>query len=120
VARPGVFERLEAATGRFLRELKGRAKAAGVPFTANQAGSMFGLFFTDAENVTCYAQATACDADAFKRFFHGALDAGVYLAPSAFEAGFMSAAHDDGVLDAALDALSEAFVKARDGTLSLG
>ena len=67
--------------------------------TANQVGGMFGLFFTDAERVTNYQQATACDAEQFKRFFHGMLAEGVYLAPSAFEAGFVSSAHTEVQID---------------------
>ena len=58
-------------------------------------GGMFGLFFTEAKTVTNFAQVMQCDQDLFKRFFHGMLDEGVYLAPSAFEAGFVSAAHSD-------------------------
>ncbi len=69
---------------------------------------MFGLFFT-AEKVETYAQATACDTAAFNRFFHAMLERGVFLAPSAYEAGFLSSAHDQGVLDATLSAAREAF-----------
>jgi glutamate-1-semialdehyde 2,1-aminomutase len=79
------------------------AREAGVPMTANQVPGMFGLFFTD-RTVTDYAQATQCDLAAFKRFFHGMLDAGIYLAPSAFEAGFISSAHSDDDIDATVAA----------------
>jgi glutamate-1-semialdehyde 2,1-aminomutase len=61
--------------------------------TANRVGAMFGLFFSDAPQVTNFAQSTACDQARFKAFFHGMLGRGVYLAPSAFEAGFVSSAH---------------------------
>jgi glutamate-1-semialdehyde 2,1-aminomutase len=70
---------------------------------------MFGLFFTDAGPVTDYAAATACDQDRFRRFFHAMLDEGVYLAPSAFEAGFVSAAHGDEEIDATLASAEKAF-----------
>ena len=65
---------------------------------------MFGLFLTDAAEVTCFADVMACDVERFKRFFHGMLDEGVYLAPSAFEAGFVSAAHGDAEIDATIAA----------------
>jgi glutamate-1-semialdehyde 2,1-aminomutase len=70
------------------------ADGAGVPFSTQRVGAMFGLFF-NAEKVTCFEQATACDTDAFKHFFHGMLERGVFFAPSPFEAGFMSAAHSE-------------------------
>jgi glutamate-1-semialdehyde 2,1-aminomutase len=76
--------------------------------TTNQVGAMFGLFFTD-EKVETYAQATACDVAAFNRFFHAMLQRGVFLAPSAYEAGFVSAAHTDEVIEATLAAAREAF-----------
>jgi glutamate-1-semialdehyde 2,1-aminomutase len=70
---------------------------------------MFGLFFTDAGPVTNFEQATHCNQDQFKAFFHAMLDRGVYLAPSAFEAGFVSSAHGDAEIDATLDAAADAF-----------
>jgi glutamate-1-semialdehyde 2,1-aminomutase len=79
-----------------------------VPFSTNRVGSMFGLFFT-AEKVETYAQATAGDTVAFNRFFHAMRERGVYLAPSAFEAGFLSMAHDDAVIAATIDAARAAF-----------
>ena len=83
--------------------------AAGIPLTANQAGAMFGIFFTDAEKVENFAQSTACNLTQFQAFFHAMLRRGVYLAPSAFEAGFVSSAHSDEDLEATLDAAAEAF-----------
>jgi glutamate-1-semialdehyde 2,1-aminomutase len=74
---------------------------------------MFGLFFTGTEKVTSYADATACDVERFKRFFHGMLDQGVYLAPSAFEAGFVSAAHTDREIDATIAAAERVFARIR-------
>jgi glutamate-1-semialdehyde 2,1-aminomutase len=72
---------------------------------------MFGLFFTDAPHVNTYAEATTCDVERFKRFFHGMLAEGVYLAPSAFEAGFISAAHTDAAIDATVAAAGRVFAR---------
>ena len=72
---------------------------------------MFGFFFTDAEQVSSYQQATECDLERFKRFFHLMLEEGVYLAPSAFEAGFVCAAHGDEQIEATIAAAERAFAK---------
>jgi glutamate-1-semialdehyde 2,1-aminomutase len=85
-----------------------------VALTTTRVGGMFGLFFTS-EKVDTYAQAIACDTAAFNRFFHAMLERGVYLAPSAYEAGFMSSAHDDAVIDATIAAAREAFKVVRAG-----
>ena len=111
ISVPGFFEALEAKTERLATGLVEAAKAAGVPLTTNCVGGMFGFFFTDAPQVTSFAQATACNLDQFKRFYHAMLRRGVYLAPSAFEAGFVSAAHADADLDATLGAAAEAFAE---------
>ncbi len=95
VATPGFHDDLAAKTGTLCEGILTEAQAAGIPMTANRVGGMFGLFFTDADEVTCFADVMACDVERFKRFFHGMLEAGIYLAPSAFEAGFVSAAHGD-------------------------
>ena len=79
--------------------------------TSNRVGAMFGLFFTDAAQVSDFAGASACDIERFGRFFHGMLEAGVYLAPSAYEAGFVSSTHTDAVIDATLDAAARVFGK---------
>ena len=92
---PNFHADLSAKTTQLLDGLKERAKQADVALTTNQVGGMFGLFFTEDKNITSFKQVMACDQDYFKRFFHAMLDQGVYLAPSAFEAGFVSAAHDD-------------------------
>jgi glutamate-1-semialdehyde 2,1-aminomutase len=92
--------------------LRGIAARRGVPFTADNAGSMFGFFF-HAGPVANYAQAKSADIELFRRFFHAALDRGVYLAPSAFEAGFMSAAHGDAELALTLERLDAALGAAR-------
>jgi len=88
--------------------LRAVAADAGVPFSTNAVCGMFGLFFT-AEKVETYTQATACDVAAFNRFFHAMLERGVYLAPSAFEAGFMSLAHSEQDIADTLQAAREAF-----------
>jgi glutamate-1-semialdehyde 2,1-aminomutase len=108
IQAPGFYETLDARTAALCAGLEAVAAEAGVPFTTNRVGSMFGLFFT-AEKVDNYAQATACDTAAFNRFFHAMLERGVYLAPSAFEAGFLSMAHDDAVIAATIDAARAAF-----------
>jgi glutamate-1-semialdehyde 2,1-aminomutase len=75
--------------------LRMHASAAGITLTTNEVGGMFGYFFTEEEKVTNFAQVSACDIDRFKKFYHGMLQEGIYLAPSAFEAGFVSSAHSD-------------------------
>ena len=109
ISEPGFYQRLGASTERLVEGLLAAAEKAGVPLSANRAGGMFGIFFTDAGRVTDYAGATACDQESFKGFFHAMLERGVYLAPSAFEAGFVSAAHGDADIAATLSAAAEAF-----------
>jgi glutamate-1-semialdehyde 2,1-aminomutase len=108
VQAPGFHDALEAATKALCDGLEAAAHDAGVPFTTQRVGGMFGMFFSS-ERVDTYAQAMACDAAAFNRFFHAMLERGVYLAPSAYEAGFMSSAHDEAVIDRTLLAAREAF-----------
>ena len=109
ISVPGFYEALTAKTAALVEGLLERAGTAGVSLSANQVGGMFGIFFTDAGPVTGYAAATACDQARFRAFFHGMLDRGVYLAPSAFEAGFVSAAHSDQDIAATLDAAAASF-----------
>ena len=108
IQAPGFHAELERRTHALCDGLEAAARDAGVPLTTNRVGAMFGLFFTDAK-VDTYAQAVACDTAAFNRFFHAMLERGVYLAPSAFEAGFMSGAHDDAVIATTIAAAREAF-----------
>ncbi len=105
----GFYERLSTKTTQLVAGMLDLAKAAGIGMTANQVGGMFGLFFTDADQVTDFAGSMACDQERFKKFFHGMLERGVYLAPSAFEAGFVSAAHSDEDIAKTLSAAAEAF-----------
>ncbi|WP_449758570.1 glutamate-1-semialdehyde 2,1-aminomutase [Erwinia persicina] len=111
VARPGTHEALTRLTTQLTDGLLAAAKAEKIPFVVNHVGGMFGLFFTDAESVTCYADVTKCDVERFKRFFHLMLEEGVYLAPSAFEAGFMSLAHSPEDIQRTIDAARRSFAK---------
>ena len=95
VARPGFHDAIFRRTDALVSGLRERAKAAGIAMTSNHVGSMFGIFFTEEPEVANYRQVMACDSARFGRFFHGMLDEGVYLAPAAYEAGFMSAAHTE-------------------------
>ena len=110
IARPGFYEALTAKTDKLTTGLKERARQAGIALTTNSVGGMFGLFFSAEQQVTCFAQVMQCDQNLFKRFFHAMLEAGIYLAPSAFEAGFVSMAHSDEDLDKTLD-IAEAIFK---------
>ena len=114
VQAPGFHAALEAKTHALCDGLEAAAREAGVPFTTQRVGGMFGLFFS-AENVDTYTQAVACDTAAFNRFFHAMLERGVYLAPSAFEAEFMSSAHGDAEIAATVDAARGAFAAVRAG-----
>ena len=106
---PGFYESLTAKTASLLQGLEQAAAAAGIGFTSNQVGGMFGLFFSAEKSISSYRQAVQCDQDRFKRFFHAMLAEGVYLAPSAFEAGFVSAAHSSADIEATIQAASRAF-----------
>ncbi|UPG93956.1 glutamate-1-semialdehyde 2,1-aminomutase [Luteibacter aegosomatissinici] len=98
IQAPGFYDDLAKRTAKLADGIAAAATKHGIPFSVNYVGAMFGLFFTDAK-VESYAQATAADVAAFNRFFHGMLERGVYLAPSAFEAGFVSSAHTDAIID---------------------
>ncbi|WP_448100277.1 glutamate-1-semialdehyde 2,1-aminomutase [Luteibacter jiangsuensis] len=108
IQAPGFHDDLADRTVRLTDGLLAAARDAGVPFSVNRVGAMFGLFFT-ADTVESYAQATAADVARFNRFFHGMLERGVYLAPSAFEAGFMSSAHGNAEIDATIAAARAVF-----------
>ena len=109
VSEPGFFAALSDNLGNLLTGLRQAAGENGVPITTSQAGGMFGLFFTDATSVTSYRQATACDKETFNRFFHGMLENGVYLAPSSYEAGFISGAHGVREIEMTIDAAATVF-----------
>jgi len=95
ISEPGFHDALAAKTRKLTEGLKQAADEAGIPMTVQSAGAMFGLFFTEAETVSSFEQVMACDAERFKQFFQGMLKEGIYLAPSAFEAGFVCAALSD-------------------------
>lgn len=109
ISRPGFYAPLFARTRALCAGLQAAADKAGVPFTTNHAGTMFGGFFTAAQRVANYADVMACDTDRFARFFHQMLDRGVYLAPASYEAGFMSSAHTDADIEQTVDAAAAAF-----------
>ena len=93
VSKSGFFEELSEKTKQLVNGLQMTADTAGIAFTTNQVGGMFGLFFSDEKAITTFAQVMQCDQDRFRKFFHGMLEQGIYFAPSAFEAGFVSSAH---------------------------
>lgn len=109
---PALHERITVRTTRLVTGLREAAARHGVPFTADSAGTMWGFFFR-AEPVRTFADARASDVAMFRRFFHAALERGVFLAPSPFEAAFMSAAHGDAEIDATLERLDDALRAAR-------
>jgi len=109
IQRPGFHEQLTARTAQMLAGLQELADAAGVPFTTNQVGGMFGCFFSEEKQVTRFDQVMACNVEQFKRYFHLMLENNIYLAPSAFEAGFVSAAHGDKEIELTLAAAKKAF-----------
>ena len=108
VAVAGFQERIEATTGALVEGLRVEARRAGVAFSAQSIGSMFGLYFRAAPPRS-FAEVMQCDRERFNRFFHAMLERGVYLAPSAYEAGFVSAAHGTAEIDATLAAARGAF-----------
>jgi glutamate-1-semialdehyde 2,1-aminomutase len=108
LSREGVYEGLEKATGRLARELAALAKEAGVPFTATSLGGVFGFFFHPGP-VRNYADATAADADGYRIFFHAMLEQGIYLAPSPYEAAFVTLEHGEREIDETLEAARRAF-----------
>jgi glutamate-1-semialdehyde 2,1-aminomutase len=109
VSADGFHQQLDATARRLTEGLQLRAEQAGIPFTTNQVGGMFGCFFSEAARISRFEQVTQCDMERFRRFYHGLLEAGVYLAPSAYEAGFVSAAHTDTVIDTTLDCADGVF-----------
>jgi glutamate-1-semialdehyde 2,1-aminomutase len=108
IQAPGFHDKLSATAEKLATGLKAVADEAGIPMTTSHVGGMFGLFFTDEERVDFYEQVANSDQERFKKFFHLMLDRGVYLAPSAFEAGFVSAEHGDAEIVHTLNAAREA------------
>ena len=111
IEQPGFYAGLTRRTAALMAGLRAEAKKAGVPLTTNQVGSMFGFFFTTEQQISRFAQVSQCDIERFKHFFHLMLAEGVYLAPSAYEAGFMSGAHTDADVTASVQAAGRCFAQ---------
>ena len=109
VQERGFYEKLGKTAERLTAGMVERARAADVALSTNQVGGMFGLFFSDQSPVSKFSQVMACDQDRFARFFHAMLREGIYLAPSAFETGFVSSAHDEQAITATLEAAERVF-----------
>ena len=107
--KPGNEQQLVIKTEKLCLGLKSLAEKHHVPFVVNYVGGMFGIFFTEQQEITSYAEVMKCDTEKFKIFFHKMLEQGIYLAPSAFEAGFMSLAHTDEDIERTLSAADIAF-----------
>jgi glutamate-1-semialdehyde 2,1-aminomutase len=113
IDKPGFYESLSASTRRLTKGLAAVAHEAGIAMSTENEGGMFGFVFTDAGPVRSFEQVAAADIAMFRKFFHGMLEEGVYLAPSAFEAGFVSAAHSDDDIDATIAAAKRVFATLR-------
>ncbi|GAM61784.1 glutamate-1-semialdehyde aminotransferase [Vibrio ishigakensis] len=111
LTKEGNEQRLSEVTAKLANGFKAAADKQGVPLLVNQVGGMFGFFFTDKSEVTCYQDVAECDVERFKTFFHLMLEEGVYLAPSAFEASFTSLSHSDEDIEATIAAAERCFAK---------
>nr|VFK36923.1 MAG: glutamate-1-semialdehyde 2,1-aminomutase [Candidatus Kentron sp. SD]VFK40570.1 MAG: glutamate-1-semialdehyde 2,1-aminomutase [Candidatus Kentron sp. SD]VFK78392.1 MAG: glutamate-1-semialdehyde 2,1-aminomutase [Candidatus Kentron sp. SD] len=113
ISDPGFHARLSDTTRRLVKGLAARAEDVGIPFATHHLGGMFGMFFSEEPEITNFRQVMDCDQERFRRFFHGMLREGVYFAPSAFEAGFVSGAHGDRELEATWTAAERVFREIR-------
>ena len=109
ISEPGFFTVLSNNLAALIKGLQDAAAANDVSISSNQVGGMFGLFFTEDTHITSYKQATECNQEIFNRFFHGMLENGVYLAPSSYEAGFISSAHGTREIDRTIEAATAVF-----------
>ena len=109
ISSPGFYDNLSMRTEQLVTGLQKAANESGIAMTTNHVCGMFGLFFTEHTQVTSFAEVSACDGERFKRFFHGMLAEGVYLAPSAFEAGFVGSAHGEAEINETIDAARRVF-----------
>ncbi|MDH5394978.1 MAG: glutamate-1-semialdehyde 2,1-aminomutase [Gammaproteobacteria bacterium] len=109
ISQPGFFESLTKKTEALVKGLEDRAAKTNIALTTNQVGAMFGFFFTEEKNIHTFEQVSACNAERFKKFYHGMLDEGVYLAPSAYETGFVSSMHSEDDIAKTLDAAEKIF-----------
>jgi len=107
ISQDHFFEHLNTRVETLVNGIMEKAAAHNIPMTHNIVGGMFGLFFSEADRVSNFTQATQCNADHFQKFFHGMLAQGIYLAPSAYEAGFVSAMHSDEDIQATIDAADQ-------------
>jgi len=111
ISQPGFYESLGQRTTQLVLGLQAAADQAGIPLTTNQVGGMFGFFFSPEKTISTFKQVSACDIERFKKFFHGMLDQGIYLAPSAYEAGFVSSMHSEADIAATVAAAENVFTK---------
>lgn len=111
VGVPGFFDALTETTRSLVTGMAKAAADAGVPLATESVGGMFGLFFTENDRVSSFAQVMACDSERFSTFFHGMLKRGIYFAPSAFEAGFVSVTHSEAEISETLTAAAEVFAE---------
>ena len=109
ISQPGFYEKLSRLNTQLVEGMLERAKAAKIPMTANYVGAMFGFFFTDEKSVNTFAQVMQCNIERFNAFFHAMLKQGIYLAPSAYETGFISDAHTAADIEATLQAAEKVF-----------
>ncbi len=109
ISQTGFYQQLSEKTEQLVTGIQSKADQANIPFSFNRVGAMFGLFFTQEEKVSHFSQVMQSDQDCFRQFFHGMLKQGVYLAPSAFEAGFVSAAHSDEDIEKTINAAGTVF-----------
>jgi len=109
ISKPDFYKDLTQRTTNLIEGLKATANEAGIPMAFNQVGAMFGFFFTDEASISTYEQVMNCDQERFKNFYHGMLEQGVYLAPSAFETGFVSSAHTETEIARTLEAAKIVF-----------
>lgn len=110
LSKCGNEQKLAKLTEQLAEGLKQRAAKHNIPLVVNYVGAMFGIYFTEQTDVSSYQQVMACDSERFKQFFHAMLDQGIYLAPSAFEAGFMSLAHSEADIEKTLNAAEACFI----------
>ena len=111
ISAPNFYKQLTATTLSLVDGLQKSASAAGIPFTTNAVGGMFGLFFSEAESISSFDQVMNCNQERFNTFFHGMLEKGIYLAPSAFEAGFVSSAHSENDIEETITIAEQVFSK---------
>jgi glutamate-1-semialdehyde 2,1-aminomutase len=111
ISRPGFYDELEAKTRQLVEGILESARTHNIPMVANRVGAMFGLFFTDQDSVKGFADVSRCDVDRFKKFFHAMLQQGIYLAPSAFETGFVSSAHSETQIQQTIDSATKVLAK---------